>query len=128
MVQDRVQAIMKLGFFDKLFKLVPDDPLIQSRYVYYLTIVIFTGLLGYATVTWYTFFTSFKLNSLFSGLFMSAIALISIFGLKQTRAVYNTTKIAYANKESNNTPLESPDEMLKQFEDAKKDRFSDKVG
>ena len=109
-------AFTKNSWVDKCMKMIPDDPLLQSRYMYYLTVIVFTGLMGFAIATWYSFFTTWGIRNLFSGLFMSAIGLMSLFGLKQTRAIYKATKYAYQNKPKNK--IESIEDMQRLFNNA----------
>ena len=57
---------------------------------------------------------------MFSGLFMTAIAFISAFGLKQTRNQYLMTRklYAYKGKEEEMT-IESPESMKQLFQNEK---------
>ena len=105
---DPTQAFTKNSFVDKCMKLIPEDALVQSQYMYYLTLFVFLGLLGYACVSWYNFFVAFSLKAMFSGIFMLAVALMSLFGLKQTRNMYIGTKQLYEmkNKQIDNTSLQ----------------------
>lgn len=112
------EAFTKNSFVDKITRMIPEDPVTQTQYIYYLTVFVFFGLLGYAGVSWYTFFTTFKLSSFFSGIFMLAVALISAFGLKQTRTAYQTTKAIYSQTPKNvkiEDTIESPDKMKEMF-------------
>lgn len=109
----------KNKFIDKVMKWIPEDPLTQSKFMYYLTCVVFLGLLGYGLNAWYNFFAhSFQLSYLFSGLFMIAIALISSFGLKQTRSNYILVKQMYSMPKQE-MKVESIGEMKEEFKDAK---------
>ena len=49
---------------------------------------------------------------------MTAIALISVVGLKQTRDSYHMIKMMYANQQPE-IKLESKDDMLKGFDEKK---------
>lgn len=111
---DVTKQFTKNPFIDRCMKLIPDDPVIQAQYMYYLTFVVFIGLIGYAVTSWYVFFTTWKVSSFFSGLFMLAIGLLSSFGLKQTRTNYVMIKQA-VNQLDTEPKLESPEEMLKTF-------------
>ena len=106
-------AITRNKFVEFWMKRIPDDPYTQSQYMYILTSVVFFGLLGYGLTAWYTFFTGLSIKYFFSACFMTAISIISLFGLKQTRAQY------LVMKEMKNQPqkeIENVDEMLKQFQ------------
>lgn len=118
------EVLTNNSFIDKCMKLIPEDPLTQSKFIYSLTWVVFLGLLGYGLNAWYNFFAhSFQLSYLFSGLFMVAIALISAAGLKQTRQGYLTMKKIYSRPVKKQEPIkvESLEEMKSIFkEDGKK--------
>ena len=119
---DPTQQFTRNKFVDKMMSWIPQDPLTQSLYMYSLTAIVFLGLMGYAISSWYVFFTSpFSFKPLFSSLFMTAIALISVVGLKQTRDSYHMIKMMYGNKPvEQELKLESKEEMLKAFENEKK--------
>lgn len=111
MTENITEAFTRNKFVDKVMGWIPDDPLIQAQYIYYLTLVVFLGLIGYGLTAWYSFITLFKLSSMFSALFMTAIGLISLFGLKQARNNYYLMKeMVKKSKE----PIESVETMLKQ--------------
>lgn len=117
---DVTKQFTKNPFIDRCLKIIPDDPLTQSQYMYYLTVVVFLGLAGYAITSWYTFFTTWKMSSFFSGMFMIAIALLSSFGLKQTRSNYLMVKEAVKQLKIDKEPkIESPEDMLKSFKNEK---------
>ena len=112
---DPTQQFTKNKFVDKMMGWIPQDPLTQSLYMYILTTIVFLGLLGYAIASWWGFFTTpFQFKPLFSSLFMTAIALMSVVGLKQTRDSYHMIKMMYSNKQPE-LKIESKDEMLKAF-------------
>ena len=114
---DPTQQFTKNKFVDKAMSWIPQDPLTQSLYMYSLTAVVFIGLLGYAIASWWGFFTSpFSFKPLFSSLFMTAIAFLSVVGLKQTRDSYHMIKMMYANsKPKDDFKVESTSEMLNGF-------------
>lgn len=98
-------------FINFCMRKIPDDPHTQSLYVYILTWVVFIGLLGYGVISWYSFFLAGGgLKNLFSALFMTAIGLISLFGLKQTRNQYLIVK----QMKENPQPIQSFEEMMKE--------------
>ena len=101
-------------FVTKMMSYIPDDPLTQSLYMYILTSFVFLGLLGYAVAAWWQVWVVFSFKSLFSGIFMLAIALISLFGLKQTRNSYIMTKRIYASPQKE-LKVESVKEMMDGF-------------
>lgn len=105
-------------FVDKMMSWIPQDPLTQSLYMYSLTAIVFFGLMGYAITSWWNLITHFKLSILFSSLFMTAIALISVVGLKQTRDSYHMIKLMYKQQ---NVPIqvETKDKMLEAFNEKK---------
>lgn len=106
-------AFTKNSFVDKMMKLIPDDPLVQAQYMYFLTLFVFVGLLGYALTAWFYVVTAFSFKQFFSGIFMTAISLISLFGLKQTRNSYKLMKMMYAQKQPE---TESIEQMQKIFQ------------
>lgn len=108
------EQLTKNSFVDKMLKLIPEDPLTQAHYMYLLTLIVFLGLLGYGAVSWYQFVTTLNVKMLFSGLFMTAVALISAFGLKQTRNNYKMIKQIYSQPKQE-MKIESVDDMLKAF-------------
>lgn len=114
-MNDPNAAFTQNTFVDKLMKLIPEDPLSQAQYIYFLTVFVFLGLLGYGVMSWFTFFTTWSFASGFQGVFMTAIALISLFGLKQTRNAYHMMKKVYSNKDTG-VQVESVDAMLNQFD------------
>lgn len=114
MINTPTDKLTKNSFIDKCLKLVPDHPLKQSQYIYYLSMIIFIGLFGYACVSWYNFATAVRWTSFFSGLFMTAVSFMSLFGVKQTRTTYKAMKAVY-NMPKKDKVLESPTDMLNQF-------------
>src|SRR5512135_904718 len=112
-------AFTKNSFIDKCMKVIPEDPLTQTHYMYLLTAIVFFGLLGYAASSWWVFAHTLKLTTFFSSLFMTAIAIMSVFGLKQTRTAYLATKMAYGFRPKNVAPvpdkIESVEEMQGMF-------------
>jgi hypothetical protein len=116
---DPTQAFTKNQFVDKMMSWIPQDPLTQSAYMYSLTTIVFLGLLGYAGASWWTLFANpFQAKVLFSSLFMTAIAMISVVGVKQTRDSYHMIKMMYANQQPE-IKLESKEEMEKGFNEKK---------
>lgn len=117
MVKNPTDQFTNNSFIDKMLKVIPQDPLTQAHYMYLLTLIVFCGLMGYAINTWWLFFTTFELRSLFSGLFMTAIGFMSLFGLKQTRGVYLATRAAYDQMENGEVKveIEDPKKMLEEF-------------
>lgn len=111
-------AGFQIPFMEKLTKLVPDEPKLQSQYVYYLTTIVFCGLLGFAVSAWIVVFTHFDWRTLFQAIFMSAISMLSLFGVKQTRANYLMIKQIYSSGKPE-LKVESEEEMLKGFEEVK---------
>lgn len=111
-------------FLDKLLKIVPDKPLLQTRYIYYLSLMVFCGLIFYAGSIWYSVFTAFRFQILFQGIFMLAIALLSLFGVKQTRNAYLMVKQLSGTtneiKETAIQKVESVEEMMDGFEKKEK--------
>lgn len=110
-------------FVEKCMSYIPDDPVTQTQYLYFLTCFVFFGLMGYALAAWYNLFSSFTWTGLFTGIFMTAIGLISLFGLKQTRNSYLYSKEMYGNKPQDKK-LDSIDDMLKEFEQPKDEEKS----
>ena len=109
-------AFTRNSFIDKVMSFIPEDPLTQAKFMYYLTCIVFLGLLGYGLTSWYSFFTIFSLKPLFSALFMTAIALMSLLGLKQTRINYIMIRDAMEQFKKELEPkIESKEEMLKSF-------------
>jgi hypothetical protein len=120
------EAFTRNSFVEKVMKWIPDDALTQSKFIYYLTIVVFLGLIGYGVTAWYNFFFhSFQLSYLFSGLFMTAIGFISLFGLKQTRNSYFALKEAYSQP-VNIINLDNIKDMKKEFDNVKNKNTSSK--
>ena len=105
---------IKNGLVDKMLSWIPDDPLTQSQYLYYLSGIIFLGLLVYALTSWYNLFTQFALKTLFAAMFMSAICLMTTFGFKSTRANYLAVK-AMMSQKPQDVKIESVDDMLEGF-------------
>ncbi len=101
---------------NKFLDLFPNDPLTQTKFVYYLTVIIWVGLGGYAVTSWITVFTAFTWGSLFQSIFMSAIALTVTLGLKQSRNTYLMIK-ATMGKNASPPDIESKEEMLEAFKD-----------
>ena len=116
-MSDINEAFTKNSFVDKVMKWIPEDPLTQSKFIYYLTCIVFFGLLGYGINAWYNFFAHSSLSSFFSGCFMVAIAIISLFGLKQTRQSYLVMKKMYSQPKIE-VKVDTLDEMKKEFNDA----------
>lgn len=112
-------AFTRNSFVDKVMKWIPDDPLTQSKFIYYLTCIVFFGLIGYGLNAWYNFFAHGSLSYFFSGCFMIAIGLISFFGLKQTRQSYITLKQIYAQPKEE-IKIDIVDDMKKEFDDGTK--------
>lgn len=108
-------AFTRNKFVDKCMSYIPDDPLIQAKYIYFLSAFVFLGLLGYGITAWYNYLSTLMLNYLFSGIFMTAIAFISAFGLKQTRNSY----LAILEMKKMTKPIESVEEMQKIFNQSK---------
>lgn len=102
-------------FVNKVMSWIPEDPLTQSKFIYYLTITVFVGLMGYALATWYAVIFYFAWKNLFQGLFMTAIAILSLFGLKQTRKQYYMLKNMYTQQNNIKLEVESPDKMMGAF-------------
>lgn len=123
MSSNPTDALTNNKFIDKMLKIVPDNPVYQSQYIYYLTLIIFFGLLGYTIAIFVELFNVFAFRSLFQGIFMAAISLLSLFGLKQSRKNYVLTKSLF-NKKENVKPMkeddiESVEEMLLAFKKKK---------
>ena len=118
-IKNPMDDMARNKFVDKVMSFLPDDPLTQTKFIYYLYILIICGLSGYAIVSWYTTFTLFNLKTLFSSVFMTAIALMTILGFKQTRNNYLMMKEMYKQKQ-NQEPLPSVEDMMKVFKDEKK--------
>ena len=112
------KAFTRNPFVEKCMSYIPDDPLTQAHYMYILTSFVFLGLLGYALSAWWQVIVAFSFKSLFSGVFMLAIAIMSLFGLKQTRNSYIMTKRIYAAPRQE-LKIETIDEMKKEFEGGK---------
>ena len=99
-------------FFKHLTKLVPDDPLNQTQYIW----MVFLGLLGYAGMTWYTVVYQFAWSTFFQAVFMTAIAMLSLAGLKQTGNAYYMMK-EMMGKPKEEIKLEDTQEMLEGFDE-----------
>lgn len=101
---------------DKILKLVPKEPKAAAQYMYYLTLILFFGLIGYAAFAWYGFFTTWNLGSMFQGLFMLAGSLLTLTAVKQTKMSYDMMKVAYSQpKPQQEVKLESVDDMMGDF-------------
>ena len=101
---------------DRFLAIVPDDPLQQAKYMYYLSSIVFIGILGYTVVSWAGLLAVFEPKGLFQSIFMSAICLITLFGLKQARTSYHTTKSYFENMEQQKKePLPSVKDMMASF-------------
>ena len=112
-----IQKATQNKFVDKMMKIVPENPVSQAHYIYLLTFVVFFGLLGFSIASWVELFKVFTFTTMFRGLFMTAITVLSLFGLKQTRNVYLTTRKMFGVKgELKEEPKEeSVDEMMEGF-------------
>jgi len=113
-VKTPADMFTKNKFIDWCLKIVPEDPVTQTLYMYCLTTIVFVGLTGFSIMSWMETFSSFAFSTMFSALFMTAISLMSLFGLKQTRMAY------MINKEMRSQPqqemkVESFDEMIEGF-------------
>ena len=82
---NKTDGLIKNGFVDWCLKIVPDDPIMQSLYVYCLSVIVFVGLMGFSIASWVQTFTNFAFTTMFRALFMTAISMLSLYGLKQTR-------------------------------------------
>ena len=104
---------------DKMLSIIPDHPVTQTRYMYYLSIIVFIGLIGYAASSWYEVVTNFNFGTFFRSIFMTAIALMVTFGLKQSRSAFLMTREAYKIQEQSGKvepmKVESKEDMLKGF-------------
>ena len=100
-------------FVDYCLSLIPDDPYDQALYMYILTGMVFFGLIGYGLTSWYYFFTTMSIKNFFSAIFMTAIGLISSFGLKQTR---NQFLVMKEMKNIKPGPVQSKQDMLKEMD------------
>ena len=98
-------ALTQNKFVDKLLKIVPENPLAQTSYLYYLSTIVFFGLFGFSIATWVQLFNHFDWTTLFRGVFMTAISLLSLFGVKQTRATYIMVRQMTANQEAKDKPF-----------------------
>ena len=112
------EVITRSKALDKLLRILPDDPVLKAQYMYYLSIIIFIGLLGFSIATWYVVFVKFDFVIMFRGVFMTAISLMSLFSVKALREAFLTLRSVYSNM--NNQPkqeikLESVDEMMDEF-------------
>lgn len=112
MTANPTDSFTRNKFVEKVMRWIPDDPLTQAEYLYVLTAVVFFGIIGYAFVAWYNFFASLHLTSFFSAVFMTAIGLMTLLGLKQTRSSYHMIKEMKANQ---NKPVPTMEDMLKGF-------------
>ena len=109
--------MMPKKFMDTMLKIVPDEPIMQSRYIYYLTAMVFFGLLSFSVATWWAVFTTFSFQTLGQAVFMSAISLLSMVGLKQSRAGFLMTKEMVNNTKYRDRPTaETAKEMLEGFD------------
>ena len=115
-------ALTRNKFVDKLLKIVPENPISQSQYIYYLSAIIFLGLFGFAITSWVELFRFFSFQTMFRGVFMTAISLMSLYGLKSARNAYHTVRELYKsipNQDEINTiakmNVESTEEMLEAF-------------
>lgn len=112
---DITQQFTRNKFVDKMMGWIPQDPRTQSLYMYSLTAIVFIGLLGYAMASWWSLFTNpFSFRILSTCVFMTAIALLSVVGVKQTRDSYHMIKLMYANHKPE-IQVESKDAMLNSF-------------
>ena len=73
---------------DKCMSAIPQDPITQSQYMYYLTMVLFLGLLGFTLSSVYGFYVMPTFKSFFTIVFMFAATAMTLFSLKSTRAAY----------------------------------------
>ena len=113
--QNPADMFTKNKFIDKMLKIIPENPVYQSQYIYYLTIIVFFGLAGFAVATWIGVVTMFTWTALFRGVFMSAISLLSLYGLKQSRASFHTIRAMYGKTQKQELKVESLDEMIAEF-------------
>lgn len=111
-------AFVNNSFVGKIMTWIPEDPLTQAKFTYYLTMIVFLGLLGFGLTSWYQFFISWQIKAFFSGLFMTAVSILSLFGVKQTRVMYLATKAVYKNQKAQ-PKIETTEEMLNSFKNAK---------
>ena len=105
------------SWIDLLLKIVPKDPVMQSGYIYGLSWIVFIGLLGFSVSTFVEVFRQFSFSLLFRGIFMAAITLLSLAGLRSTKQSYEMTRDMYSGKEEvkQELQIESVDEMMKEF-------------
>jgi hypothetical protein len=80
---------------------------------------VFIGLLGFSVSTFVEVFRQFSFSLLFRGIFMLAITLLSLVGLRSTKQSYEMTRDMYSgNKElKQELQIESVDEMMKEFKE-----------
>lgn len=120
MKKEKPKEIVKAkstSWIDLLLRIVPKDPVMQAGYIYGLTWIIFIGLMGFSISTFVEVFRHFSFTLLFRGIFMAAITLLSLTGLKSTKQSYEMTREMYSNKGEvkQELQIESVDEMMKEF-------------
>ena len=119
-MSDPTAMFTKNKFVNKMMSVIPEDPVTQSLYMYCLTWVAFAGLLGFSITSWINTIFGFTFTMLFTSLFMTAMALISMFGLKQSRIAYHLNKEMYSQvrmeqSEQEKKVEDSFEEMLEGF-------------
>lgn len=116
-----LEQMTKNKWVDYWMGLIPEDPVTQTKFVYSLSAIVFLGLLGYTIATWYDAVVNFAFTTFFRGMFMSAICLLTLIGLKQTRNAYHITKSMYGNPipQDNTMKIESITDMMEEFNDGK---------
>ena len=117
-MKSTAEGFTKNKFVDKCVELfIPNDPLRQSQYMYYLSIVVFVGVMGYAISSWFEVFAAFEFTKLFRSIFMTAIALMVTFSLRSAKAAYDMIKKMTKGQPPHQAPLklESKEDMLKAF-------------
>ena len=107
-------GLTKNKFVDKFLNILPDNPVTHSLYMYWLTAIIFLGLLGFSVMSWREVMFSFNGMALFRSIFMTAISISVLFGLKQVRLAYHTTK-ELMSQPKQEMKVESFNEMIEGF-------------
>lgn len=77
-------------YLDKMLSRLPDDPVIQTRYIYYLTGIITSTLLFFTASNFWSFFMTWTWSYLFGGLLTACFFAMSLFSFKATRNTYKS--------------------------------------
>jgi len=118
-------------YLDKMLSKLPNDPVVQTRYVYYLSGIITSTLLFFSLSNFYSFFTTWNWTYLFGGLLTACFFLMSLFSFNATRNTFKSiSKMSQEMVEKVDENLDSPakwEEELKQKKQNDKERTQKKV-